>query len=227
MIRRKDSLAYIEFLRGKYDIDNVNYLQKLLNGCSRTERDQIRVSTFDELWGKLWFSTNTNKKQTERMMKEYHQSRVSFDILQTTTLPSLLDACTVYYETPEWEFPKGRRSSQETNMKCAIREFEEETDVSSDDYTLLDNMVPMSEEYIGSNGVKYKHIYYMAFYTGSSELSINDTKYEQFSEIGDIGWFTLDECSQKIRKEQSTKHQILCQVEEFIGRWKHDFNVKE
>ena len=227
MIRRKDSLAYIEFLRGKYDIENVNYLQKLLNGCSLDEREKIRVSTFDELWCNLWFSNNAHKKQTDRMIKEYHKSKVSFGVLQQKTLPALLLSCTVCYETPEWEFPKGRRNSQETNMKCAVREFEEETDVSSKEYTLLDNMVPISEEYIGSNGVKYKHIYYMAFYKGVSDLAINDTKYEQYSEIGDIGWFTIDECSQKIRKEQSTKHTILLQVEEFIGRWNHDFILKE
>ena len=31
MIQRKDSLSYIEFLRGKYDTHNVKYLVKLFN----------------------------------------------------------------------------------------------------------------------------------------------------------------------------------------------------
>ena len=49
-------------------------------------------------------------------------------------------------------------------MKCAIREFEEETDVSKNEYTLLDNVIlKLTEEFIGSNGVRYKHIYYLAF----------------------------------------------------------------
>ena len=34
--------------------------------------------------------------------------------------------------------PKGRRSNHEGNLKCAIREFEEETDLRSDEYTLLE-----------------------------------------------------------------------------------------
>ena len=33
MIQRKDSLSYIEFLRGKYDINDSKYIVKLFNGC--------------------------------------------------------------------------------------------------------------------------------------------------------------------------------------------------
>ena len=43
MIQRKDSLAYIEFLRGKYRIDNLPYIQTLLNGCSLRERELIKT----------------------------------------------------------------------------------------------------------------------------------------------------------------------------------------
>ena len=38
---------------------------------------------------------------------------------------------------------KGRRSNRETNMKCAVR-FEEETDLTDEEYILLDNVVPLS-----------------------------------------------------------------------------------
>lgn len=226
MIRRKDSLSYIEFLRGKYSIDDIPYIQKLLNTCSVNERELLKTLSFDELWKQLWFQTS-EKKQTDRMVKEQKDSKKKFEQLKSSNLLSLIQNCDIYYETPEWEFPKGRRSSHETNMKCAIREFEEETDLSCDEYILLDNVVPLSEEYMGSNGVRYKHIYYLAFYKGNRELSINDSKYEQFSEIGDICWLSLEECSQKIRKEQPTKLEIIKQVNEFIDGWECDFNLKE
>jgi len=227
MIRRKDSLSYIEFIRGKYDVDDTHYILKLLNGCSIEERQGLLHHTFDELWATLWFIGIHDKPQTDRMVREYKQSKHNFNLLQEGNLKNIIDQCNLSYNTPEWEFPKGRRSSHETNMKCAIREFEEETDLSVDEYTLLDNVTPLSEEYIGSNGVRYKHIYYLAFYKGSRDLSINDTRYEQFSEIGDIQWLSVDECSKKIRKEQSTKLTVIQQVEEFSKRWNHDFNLKE
>ena len=226
MIRRKDSICYIEFLRGKYNLDDHTYINNLLNCCSVNERHSLLTLTFDELWSQLWYQSS-KKKQTERMIKEYNDSKQKFEQLKQHSLQTLIKSCGVYYETPEWEFPKGRRSCQETNIKCAIREFEEETDLSSDEYILLDNVVPLSEEYMGSNGVRYKHVYYLAFYKGNRALSINDSKYEQYSEIGDIQWLSLEECSQKIRKEQPTKHDIIQQVREFIGGWQSDFYLKE
>ena len=233
MIQRKDSLAYIEFLRGKYDIHDDEYLVKLFNGCSIGERENIKNLTFDELWEKLWFLSES-KVQTDRTVREYKNSKINFETLKnrwevrnTPNINELLDRCHTKYTTPEWEFPKGRRSNRETNMKCAIREFEEETDLTDKEYTLLDNVTPLSEEYIGSNGVRYKHIYYVAFYKGGRELKINTERYEQFSEIADLAWLTVEECYNKIRKEQATKNDILKKLQNFNEMWTNDFNLKE
>jgi 8-oxo-dGTP pyrophosphatase MutT (NUDIX family) len=227
MIQRKDSISYIEFLRGKYELSNQSYILKLLNGCSIRERDLIKSLSFDELWEKLWFTDVHGKKQTDRMLKEYKSSLIMFEALKQSTLEELMAQCTNMYDTPEWEFPKGRRSSREINIRCAIREFEEETDLSNEEYILLENILPISEEYTGSNGFRYKHIYYYALYTGSRDLSINDKKYEQFTEIGDIQWLTIPECLHKIRKEHPTKNDILHKCNEFLVNWKHDFILKE
>ena len=226
MIQRKDSLSYIEFLRGKYGIYDSKYLVKLFNGCSLEERDNIKNLSFDELWIKLWFSLDP-KKQTERMIKEYNTSKEQFNILKNNNLNELLDSCDTNYTTPEWEFPKGRRNNRETNIKCATREFEEETDLTDKEYILLDNVAPLSEEYIGSNGVRYKHIYYIAFYKGSRELKINTEKYEQYTEISDIAWLSFDECIKILRNEQLTKKDVLKKLQKFNEMWSNDFNLKE
>jgi len=226
MIQRKDSLSYIEFLRGKYDINDSKYLIKLFNGCSLKERENIKCLTFDELWSKLWFSLKP-KTQTERMNKEYQKSKGNFENLKNMNLNELLDNCNTKYITPEWEFPKGRRNNRETNIKCAIREFEEETDLTNEEYILLDNVIPLSEEYIGSNGVRYKHIYYIAFYRGSRDLKINKERYEQYTEISDIAWLSFDDCFKILRKEQTTKYNVLKKLIKFNDTWTNDFNLKE
>ena len=227
MIQRKDSISYIEFLRGKYKLDNEEYILKLFNMCSVNELQLLNTLTFDELWTKLWFYNTEEKHQTERMIREYGKSKIMFNTLKSTTLDTLIHQCTNNYETPEWEFPKGRRSNRENNLKCAIREFEEETDLNKEEYTLLENVNPISEEYTGSNGVRYKHIYYFAVYKGLRELSINLSKSEQFSEIGDIQWFTIDECYSKIRKEHPTKNDIIRKVHDLMEQWQTDFILKE
>jgi hypothetical protein len=54
MIQRKDSLCYIDFIRGKYDIKNENYLQILIDKCSSGEKDRLLTLNFSELWSDLW-----------------------------------------------------------------------------------------------------------------------------------------------------------------------------
>ena len=143
-------------------------------------------------------------------------------------LPKLISKCNTSYDTPEWEL-KGRRSTRETNKECAIREFEEETDLTNSQYTLLDNVSPISEEYMGSNGVRYKHIYYFAIYKDNidNELLINRDKYEQYSEISDLQWVPIDEVKTKIRKEYKTKLKIADQLKSFIENLSKDFIFKE
>jgi 8-oxo-dGTP pyrophosphatase MutT (NUDIX family) len=161
------------------------------------------------------------------MIREYEKSKIMFNRLKETILENLINKCDRRYVNPEWEFPKGRRSNRENNLKCAIREFEEETDLNRDEYILLENVMPISEEYRGSNGVCYKHIYYFAIYKGLRDLSINLDKYEQFSEIGDIQWFTADECYSKIRPENPTKNDIINKLNAFMVNWENDFIFKE
>jgi len=224
MIQRKDSINYIEFLRGKYKLNDKKYLLELLNGCSVLERDRLLENSFDDLWNLLWFSGEYKKQQTERMIKEYHKSKYMFSKID---LPSTIKECSKHYNTPEWELPKGRRSYRENDLECAIREFEEETDLTSDDYDLLYNVLPISEEYIGSNGVRYKHIYYYAMFKGTKDLSINKTKYEQYSEIGDIQWYPLQEALDIIRSEYPTKKDIIQTATMFIKGWSSDYFLKE
>ena len=229
MIQRKDSICYIEFIRGKYKLDNKSYILNLLNRCSIEERNRLKNNSFDWLWNTLWFSGKEKKVQTDRMIKEYHTSKELFEKLQPELLPKLISKCNTSYDTPEWEFPKGRRSTRETNKECAIRGFEEETDLTNSQYTLLDNVSPISEEYMGSNGVRYKHIYYFAIYKDNidNELLINRDKYEQYSEISDLQWVPIDEVKTKIRKEYKTKLKIADQLKSFIENLSKDFIFKE
>ena len=39
----------------------------------------------------------------------------------------------------EWEFPKGRRNYMETDIKCALREFQEETGISKESIKIIND----------------------------------------------------------------------------------------
>ena len=51
MIQRKDSLCYIEIIRGKYTLETFHiYIERISN----QELNDIKTKSFDELWKKLW-----------------------------------------------------------------------------------------------------------------------------------------------------------------------------
>jgi 8-oxo-dGTP pyrophosphatase MutT (NUDIX family) len=58
MIRRKDTLGYVDFLRGKYQVreNDVNrqYILNMFKQMTRNEKERIRTLPFDVLWNELW-----------------------------------------------------------------------------------------------------------------------------------------------------------------------------
>tara|TARA_Y100000389_G_scaffold120052_4_gene117245 strand:- start:9768 stop:10547 length:780 start_codon:yes stop_codon:yes gene_type:complete len=214
MIQRRDSLCYIEFLRGKYKFEDKTYIKVLLSNFTKDEIKSVKEKEFDELWFSLWM---TMELKNSRVRNEYGNSKRNFQKLKAShQLDSLLNEIEIIYHSPEWEFPKGRRNNQEYNRDCAIREFGEETGINKD-YTLLANVKPLVEEYVGTNGVRYKHIYYIAEYIGDTMThQIDPKKIEQCGEINDIQWFTENECLQHLRNNKPSKKQIIQKVFQFL-----------
>ena len=62
MINRKDSLCYIDFIRGKYKLNNIEYIKKLISRMSNDEINNIKNKTFQDLWINLWNITDKLKK---------------------------------------------------------------------------------------------------------------------------------------------------------------------
>ena len=54
MVKRKDSMAYMEFIRGKYDLADTAYLERLVGNMTFPEQTLVVSEEFDTLWTKLW-----------------------------------------------------------------------------------------------------------------------------------------------------------------------------
>ena len=54
MIRRKDTLGHIDFIRGKYSVKNKHYILNMLNQMTEDEKTRIKEGNFDELWNHVW-----------------------------------------------------------------------------------------------------------------------------------------------------------------------------
>jgi 8-oxo-dGTP pyrophosphatase MutT (NUDIX family) len=60
MIRRRDTISYVDFLRGKYSLFNRKYIKRLINDMSVFEQNQIMTESFDYLWYELWKNNEPN-----------------------------------------------------------------------------------------------------------------------------------------------------------------------
>lgn len=227
MIQRKHSLNYIEFIRGKYDLNNIEYLENIINLMSNIEKEKILNHDFKFLWTELW---NESKKN----YNEYKDSENKFNLLKSgtfikkndinikTSLINLTKNSFFNFNDPEWGFPKGRRNAKEKNVDCAKREFEEETNFSSDDYNIL-NMSPLEELYLSTNSSKYKHIYYIAQSNNDKQLFIDNNNLFMKTEVGDIGWFTINEAIIKIRDYNIDKKNKLLYLHKMIKNTLENF----
>ena len=54
LIRRKDSLGYVDFMRGKYPLYNKKYLLNIISEMTVSEQKKLLTNTFEELWEDLW-----------------------------------------------------------------------------------------------------------------------------------------------------------------------------
>lgn len=217
LIQRRDSIGYVEILRAKYKLSDLEYIKKQIEGITQTERDKLLKHTFQELWIGLWGS---NSYETKQYKQEYEQAKLKFDALQEgydldghrISFQSLFAQIPVTWETPEWGFPKGRRNTGESDYACAIREFNEETNLTEKQYKILDNLEPLREEFYGNNGIHYCHIYYLAQISSSVPIQMNKDNELMTREVGGISWFSLDAAIAQIRSTNTEKRAILSRV---------------
>lgn len=208
LIRRRDSLGFIEIMRGKYD--GTAALQSLIDQTTLTERERLKVTGFSDLWRELW-----NGPASRRYHAEYEQAKTKFESLRSRTASSisLLEAAcaasTTSWTEPEWGFPKGRRSSTETELACALRETYEEAGIHKRDLTIMNEREPLMEEFRGSNGISYRHRYWLAQVDIALVVRLDPENVDQVREVGDVRWCSTEEALALIRPYNVEKRAVL------------------
>jgi 8-oxo-dGTP pyrophosphatase MutT (NUDIX family) len=210
LIRRRDSLSYVEFMRGKYELTTPEYIQLLINGMTRDEQSRLVSQSFDVLWSALW-----NNQNTRQYRNEYNTAKRMFELLRNTgdmngkLLIRYIEESSKEWGDPEWGFPKGRRMSHETTEACALREFKEETGCDSAIVTLLGGSEGYIEEYVGSNGIRYRQTYYIGVCSSDAKAEFQPHNRVMNREVGAIGWFPFEESYLKIRNSNKEKRALL------------------
>lgn len=213
MIQRKDTMGYIDFIRGKYSNTDKSVQDKLLktwlDEMIEDEKKNLLRKSFDELWDELWVNKNSKTYKNE-----YYNAKVKYELLD---VKSLVSESSTKYNFQEFGFPKGRRNMREKNLECAKREFYEETGYDESHYTLIDNYPEIVEEFVGTNGISYKHVYYLVqMKDNSPPPKVDTSNILQIGEVQNVGWFTFNECMSIIRPYDVAKQRVLTKVYEDI-----------
>ena len=219
MICRKDSIGYIDFLRGRYPTTQLGHLVRLFNEMTIDERARIQNSEFDSLWSSLWggkpgASYRLEEAESMEKFKSLKKGIIIHDTL--ITIDSLVNECTTQWETPEWGFPKGRRENQERDITCALREFDEETGYYSRELDIINNIVPYEEIFSGSNLKSYKHKYFIA----QCKPDILPIRQFQTTEVGDMKWVCLEQAVSLIRPYNKERIIILHRIDRALNSYK-------
>ncbi len=198
MIQRKDSLSFMEFIRGKYDTSNIEYIKKLLLNMTITERNMILNNKFEDIWNYVWLS---NENSINKNNKEFINSKIKFYTLnENNFLRNYIISIKNIYNEQEWGFPKGRRKMRETDIDCAVREFYEETRIKKEDLNLITDIIPFEEIFFGTNDVMYKHLYYIAKLDNIDvNVKIDNDCMEQVREIRAIKWYNYNDVISHIK----------------------------
>lgn len=222
LIQRKDSIAFIEIIRGKYKLTELDYIKHTISGMTPAEREKLLTVPYDELWENLWGPTR-DTQHTYRHEKE--QGRQKLEALRTGTpsLETLIKESSILFHTPEWGFPKGRKNINETEHACALRETWEETNIKPADIISIDNMEPITEVFTGSNGIQYCHKYYIGFTqhgVGEESVELAARTNEHIKrEVGDIRWCSFEEAMALIRNENPEKRDVLLRVNNILQKF--------
>ena len=218
MIKRKDTLGYVDFLRGRYSLHNKLYLLNIINEMTIEEKIKIRSMDFDSLWNELWFGSSSSQYRNEGRISKEKFEKLNTGIIinkNIVTLESLIKESKTRWIETEWGFPKGRRNYNEKDLTCAIREFEEETGYKNNDFNIVYNILPYEEIFTGSNFKSYKHKYFICKLKSNI---VNQTGFQK-SEVSDMQWKSYEECLDSIRPYNIEKKDIIYKLNKVLNKF--------
>ena len=54
MICRKDTLGLMDFIRGKYSVNNKYYIMNMISQMTNVEKQMLLTESFETIWRRVW-----------------------------------------------------------------------------------------------------------------------------------------------------------------------------
>ena len=216
-IQRKDTIGFIDFVRGKYKREERDESIKLLvEEMTENEKTKLINMSFNDIWNDMWLNKKSSMFLNEKTKAEDKFKKLDIKKIITGSCPSGVS-------DTDFGIPKGRKMKNETFLACAIREFQEETGYTKNEINVLD-IPPLVETFYGTNTVAYRHVYFIAEILTTREPVINKNNILQIGEIKNIKWFTFKECINILQSFHHTKRTIMYQARDLIEKYTKQLN---
>ncbi len=225
MIQRNYTPDFKELIRGKFDMEDPDYIHNLISRITLHEINYINNYPHKILYQNIekYYKVRKNKLYHDKYKKAKENYKNLLQGFQNSSLKLIKFSNIVrknnptYYLEPDWGFPKGRRNyrGNETDLECAIRELKEETNITPDSYDILPRYNVM-EVYEGTNKIKYAHKYYVGKCNDNIIYYIDPFNKHQVGEIRKIGWYSFEESSAMIRPYHEEKRKVLIKIHHML-----------
>lgn len=194
MIKKRYSYSFGEFVHGKYTALSDKRrnphakaeLIELFSGMTVEEKLDLLGLDFDQIWYRVWLS----RHKPPVYYSSRHKFEESFLMDKGVKLRKLINRSANAQLV--WEIPKGKKKYKgEPDITCAIREFEEETNIPKSRYKFIPTMKKEFSHI--DKGVQYRNVYYIAVVKRNVEPEVNFNIQSQLHEISDIKWMDINE----------------------------------
>jgi 8-oxo-dGTP pyrophosphatase MutT (NUDIX family) len=242
MIRRKDTLGLMDFIRGKYSVNNKYYIMNMISQMTIQERAMLLEHTFDEVWEKVWdkpvappglsvnkspsYEFGESRYKTEEMVSREKFNQLKSGVYMnktppnmfvqasapTFTLETMINECATKWDEPEWGFPKGKRNYNENDVDCALREFYEETGIKSRNMTFVVSNLAPYEEIFMGSNYKSYKHRYFLMYVDYNTSVTEKMTDVDKFEVSKVEWKSFNECLGAIRPYNLEKKRILSNI---------------
>lgn len=217
---RKHTFGYVDFMRGKYFINNKSQIMDIIYEMTNKEKENILTRSFLDIWKDLWGSPNNPYFQNEKTF-----ANEKFNVLKKGVIAnneyyntcSLIKESTSNWDTPEWGFPKGRKNFKEQPKHCGLREWSEESGFSKHHVNILENVKPFDEIIIGSNYQAYRDSFFLAKFIEPNHNFHKKIKFQK-SEISDAKWLKYDDLVKIIRPYHSERIKIVKMIDSLLNK---------
>lgn len=201
LCQRRDSISYSEFVKDNLIEENIPMHISLMSEEERSRCIEYYLKNDPKsLWDDLWVNhkhriyKNDMRRCCDKFMKNM-EKYISEFLKENGNKEN------------QWGFSKGRKFSTETELECALREFEEETTISREHLQIL-NINPYEENYTGTDGKLYRSVFFTAYIPYIPNINYRYTpycirKYFVSEEINKIVWCSYHNCLKKLDKRKS------------------------